>query len=187
MRNAGRRLSRRANLVFHAASVPLYWIKAPGNMNTYVKFGMLMVLIVGSLIWLAAGGISDTKTYYKTIPELESMGIAAHGQRLRVGGDVQPGSIVKKGPQVEFVLHQGAKTLNVIYAGSDPLPDTFKDNAEALADGRLGPDGVFEANKIQAKCASKYEAKPPQHRLSHDAARPSRISSATSALANSRS
>ncbi len=40
------------------------------RMNTYVKFGVLMALIVGSLVWLAAGGISDTKTYYKTIPEL---------------------------------------------------------------------------------------------------------------------
>ena len=155
-------------------------------MNTYVKFGTLMVLIVGSLVWLAVGGISDTKTYYKTIPELEQMGSAAHGQRLRVGGDVQPGSIVKNGPQVAFVLHQGARTLNVVYAGTDPLPDTFKDNAQALADGRLGPNGTFEANKIQAKCASKYEAKPVQRPLSHDGS-PARISSVTSVGSNSRS
>jgi len=136
-------------------------------MNTYVKFGILMILIVGSLVWLAVGGISDTKTYYKTIPELHQMGAAAHGQRLRVGGDVQPGSIVKNGAQVAFLLHQGAQTLKVVYSGADPLPDTFKDNAQALADGRLGPDGVFEANKIQAKCASKYEAKPPQAAATH--------------------
>jgi cytochrome c-type biogenesis protein CcmE len=138
-------------------------------MNTYLKFGMLMVLIVGSLVWLAVGGISDTKTYYKTIPELEQMGKGAQGQHLRVGGDVQAGSIVKNGSQVSFVLHQGAKTLNVVYSGSDPLPDTFRDNAQALADGRLQADGTFEATKIQAKCASKYEAKPSQRGLSHDA------------------
>ncbi len=145
-------------------------------MNTYLKFGILTVLIIGSLVWLAVGGITDTKTYYKTIPELQQMGSAAHGQRLRVGGYIQPGSIVKHGAQVSFVLHQDttplkdATTLNVVYSGSDPLPDTFKDNAQALADGRLGPDGVFEANKIQAKCASKYEAKPSQKGLSHDSA-----------------
>lgn len=144
-----------------------------------------MVLIVGSLVWLAVGGVKETKTYYKTIPELEQMGSAAHGQRLRVGGDVKPGSITKKGQQVAFVLHQGAQTLNVVYAGSDPLPDTFKDNAQALADGRLGPDGIFEANKIQAKCASKYEAKPQQRGLSHDAPPPSRISRAVPKAANS--
>ncbi len=98
-------------------------------MNTYLKFGILMVLIVGSLLWLAMGGIKDTKTYYKTIAELQHMGPAAHTERLRVGGDVRPGSIVKTATQVSFVLYQGAQSLNVVYSGNDPLPDTFKDNA----------------------------------------------------------
>jgi cytochrome c-type biogenesis protein CcmE len=144
-------------------------------MNTYVKFGLLIVVVVGSLVWLAVGGIQDTKTYYKTIPELAQMGKPAQAQRLRVGGDVQPGSIVKRGTQVSFVLHQGSQRLNVVYSGTDPLPDTFKDNAQALADGRLGPDGVFQASKIQAKCASKYESKPSQRGLSHTSPAPSRV------------
>jgi len=131
-------------------------------MHTYLKFGVLMALIVGSLVWLAVGGVQDTKTYYKTIPELEKLDKTAQAGRLRVAGDVQPGSIVKSAAGVSFVLHQGATALKVMYTGSDPLPDTFRDNANALAEGRLGDDGVFKANKIQAKCASKYEAKPPQ-------------------------
>jgi cytochrome c-type biogenesis protein CcmE len=143
-------------------------------MNTYVKFGILTTLIVGSLVWLAVGGVKETKTYYKTIPELQKMGQAAQGQRLRVGGDVRPGSIVKNGAQVSFVLHQGEQILNVVYSGTDPLPDTFRDNAQALADGRLGANGVFEASKIQAKCASKYEAKPAQRTLSHEAPGPAK-------------
>ncbi len=130
-----------------------------------------MALIVGSLLWLAVGGVKDTKAYYKTIPELEQMGSAAQHERLRVGGDVQPGSIVKNAMGVAFVLHQGQKTLKVLYSGTDPLPDTFRDNAQALADGRLGPDGVFQASKIQAKCASKYEAKPDQRGVLHQASR----------------
>jgi cytochrome c-type biogenesis protein CcmE len=129
-------------------------------MNTYAKFGALVAVILGVLVWLAMGGISDSKTYYKTIAELGQMGDQAKGKRLRVGGDVQPGSIVRNGAEVTFVMHQEAKTLKVVYNGIDPLPDTFKDGAQALADGKLGPDGVFQANKIQAKCASKYEAKP---------------------------
>jgi len=140
-------------------------------MNTYVKFGILMTLIVGSLVWLAVGGVKDTKTYYKTITELQQQGKSMEGHRVRVGGDVEPGSIVKTGDGgVKFVLHQDAKTLNVVYSGTDPLPDTFKDNAQALADGQLGANGVFEANKIQAKCASKYGAKAPQPGMSHPAA-----------------
>lgn len=147
-----------------------------GPMNTYVKFGVLMALIVGSLLWLALGGITDSKTYYRTVAELKQMGHGAQGKRLRVGGDVMSGSIVKTGAQTYFELQQGGDRLKVVYDGSDPLPDTFKDGSQALADGRLGPDGVFEAKKIQAKCASKYEAKPAQKGLTHDAA-PTKVSS----------
>jgi cytochrome c-type biogenesis protein CcmE len=143
-------------------------------MNTYLKFGSLMVLIVGSLIWLAVGGVSDTKSYYKTIPELQKMGHSAH-ERLRVAGDVQPGSIVKGADGVAFVLHQGATVLKVVYSGSDPLPDTFKDNAQAVAEGRLDSDGVFQATNIQAKCASKYESKPGQRGLTHEKAADTKV------------
>ena len=129
-------------------------------MNKYVKFGLPIAAIVGTLGWLAAGGVSDSKTYYKTIAEVGQMGSQAQDKRIRVGGDVAPNSIVREGRDVKFVLMQDQLKLAVIYSGIDPLPDTFKDGAQALADGKLGPDGVFRASKIQAKCASKYEAKP---------------------------
>ncbi len=129
-------------------------------MNTYTKFTLIIVAIIGTLVWLAAGGINETKTYYKTVAELQQMGNAAMGKRLRVAGDVAEGSIVREGRQVRFVLTQDGLELPVVYDGVDPLPDTFRDGAQALADGRMGPDGVFRASKIQAKCASKYEAKP---------------------------
>lgn len=129
-------------------------------MNSKVKFGLLTVIILGTLGWLAVGGISQTATYYKEIAELKAMGQEGIDKRLRVGGDVLANSIVRQGDQVHFKLVQNDLTLDVIYTGSDPLPDTFKDGSQALADGKLAPDGTFHATKIQAKCASKYEAKP---------------------------
>lgn len=128
-------------------------------MNNYLKFGLLIAVILGTLAWLAVGGISDTKTYYKTIAEVNHMNNSIE-KRIRVGGDVSPHSIVRDGAVTRFTLAQDSLRLNVVYTGKDPLPDTFKDGAQALADGTLGPDGVFHATKIQAKCASKYEAKP---------------------------
>jgi cytochrome c-type biogenesis protein CcmE len=129
-------------------------------MKTGAKFALLAGVIVGTLAWLAVGGINETKTYYKTIAELHQMGSRALDQKIRVGGDIQAGSIQRSGREVLFTLTQDRMKLNVIYNGIDPLPDTFRDGAQALADGRLGRDGIFHANKIQAKCASKYEAKP---------------------------
>jgi cytochrome c-type biogenesis protein CcmE len=49
----------------------------------------------------------------------------------------------------------------VSYKGSEPPPDTFKDDAQALAEGSYGRDGVFHANVLQAKCASKYAPAQP--------------------------
>jgi cytochrome c-type biogenesis protein CcmE len=130
-------------------------------MKPWMKFGVLVVAIIGTLGWLAASGINETKSYYKTISEVVAMGDAAKDKgRLRVGGDVQTGSITREGTAVKFVLTQENLKLNVVYTGTDPLPDTFRDASQALADGKMRADGTFEANKIQAKCASKYEGKP---------------------------
>jgi cytochrome c-type biogenesis protein CcmE len=131
-------------------------------MKKYGKFAALIVIIVGTLIWLATASIKDNQTYYKTVAELGQMGDQAYIKRLRVAGDVGAGSIVRKGGAVEFVLVQETQQLKVAYDGAEPLPDTFRDGALAMAEGKMGHDGVFHANKIQAKCASKYEAKPGQ-------------------------
>jgi cytochrome c-type biogenesis protein CcmE len=131
-------------------------------MKKYGKFAALIVVVIGTLVWLATAGMTETKTYYKTVAELGQMGDQAYNQRIRVGGDVENGSIQHVGNQVHFVLVQDKLRLKVAYTGSDPLPDTFKDGAQALADGKLDHDQVFHAAKIQAKCASKYEVKPGQ-------------------------
>src|SRR5260370_37247668 len=113
-------------------------------MNKYIKFGLPVVAILGTLGWLAANGINETKTYYQTIAEVNQMGQRAAEQRLRVGGDVTDDPVVRDGNNVHFTLIQvdGAKQLKlpVVYTGVDPLPDTFKPGAQALADGRMCPD-----------------------------------------------
>ena len=133
-------------------------------MRKYGKFAVLIAVVIAALVWLASTGVSETKTYYKTIAEVGQMGDRAFTERLRVAGDVASGSIQRANGQVSFTLTQDKLQLKVAYTGADPLPDTFRDGAQALADGRMGRDGVFHASKIQAKCASKYEAKPGQLR-----------------------
>jgi cytochrome c-type biogenesis protein CcmE len=106
--------------------------------------------------------VQESKSYYVTIAELKqqsTQGEAIYNKRLRVAGDVIPGSIKRSGMKVDFALSENGNTLPVVYNGTDAPPDTFKDNAQALAEGHFGRDGVFHATGIQAKCASKYEAK----------------------------
>ncbi len=122
----------------------------------FLKFGSAIVAIVLALGYLAYTGVQESKSYYVTIKELHGMGDGAYTKRLRVAGNVQPGSIKRSGMNVTFVLVETDQTLSVVYNGTEPPPDTFKDNAQALAEGSFGHDGVFYAKQIQAKCASKY-------------------------------
>jgi cytochrome c-type biogenesis protein CcmE len=108
------------------------------------------------LAYLAYTGVQDSKSYYVTIKELHKMGDGAYSKRLRVAGNVQPGSIKRTGTHVQFVLIEEDQNLSVDYVGSEAPPDTFKDDSQALADGSYGRDGVFHAKQLQAKCASKY-------------------------------
>src|SRR6202795_2860869 len=122
----------------------------------FLKFGSAMVVILLALAYLAYTGVQESKSYYVTIKELQGMGDGASNKRLRVAGSVQPGSIHRSGMDLNFVLVENDQTLKVVYNGTEPPPDTFKDNAQALAEGKFGRDGVFYAKQIQAKCASKY-------------------------------
>ena len=121
-----------------------------------LRIGLAVVVVLGVIAWLAISGIQSNKSYYVTISELQGMGGKAYTRHLRVAGNVAPGSIERNGTHAQFVLVELGKRLPVQYAGVEPPPDTFKDNAQALAIGTYGRDGVFRATELQAKCASKY-------------------------------
>jgi cytochrome c-type biogenesis protein CcmE len=130
--------------------------------NKYVKFGVVIAIIVVSLGYLAYTGVRDSKSYYVTIKELKSMDDSVYAKRLRVAGNVVPGSIKRQGSHVEFQLAEEGRTLPVVYTGTEVPPDTFKDDSQALAEGTFGRDGVFHAKGLQAKCASKYAPQQQQ-------------------------
>jgi cytochrome c-type biogenesis protein CcmE len=120
------------------------------------RIGAAVAVVLAVIAWLAISGVRSNKSYYVTIQELQAMGPKAYTRHLRVAGNVLPGSIQHSGTNADFVLVENANKLRVSYEGEDPPPDTFKDNAQALAIGSYGHDGVFHATQLQAKCASKY-------------------------------
>jgi len=127
-----------------------------GSKNVKVLIGS--AIIVTAIVYFGFAGYQESKSYYKTIDELSEMGEDAYEKRIRVGGTISEGSIKRQGEDILFQIEQDESKLVVLYTGTRPVPDTFKDGAEALCDGHYKPDGTFEATQIQAKCASKYEA-----------------------------
>jgi cytochrome c-type biogenesis protein CcmE len=126
-----------------------------------VKIIAAAVIILATVAYLSFTGGRDNKSYYVTIGELQGMGNKAYVRHLRVAGNVAPGSIHRVGTNATFDLIEQGRKLSVAYQGSEPPPDTFKDDAQALAVGTYGHDGVFHATQLQAKCASKYAPATP--------------------------
>ena len=162
-------------------------MKIPKNT---LRIGIAVAVVVGTIVWLATSGYSDNKSYFVTIAELGGMGDKAYHNQLRVEGFVVPGSIEHNGPHVDFVMNEfeshnpkapSGRLLKVSYKGSEPPPDTFKDDSQALADGSYGRDGVFHASVLQAKCASKYAPAGPNQPAAKPAATPAKSAASSAA------
>ena len=79
---------------------------------------------------------------------------------FRIGGMVESGSLKRQsdGLTVSFNVTDTAKTIPVVYKGI--LPDLFKEGKGVVAQGKLGPDGVFHATDVLAKHDENYM--PPE-------------------------
>src|SRR5436853_410859 len=83
---------------------------------------------------------------------------APQGRTFRIGGMVVAGSLKREGVEVKFAVTDTAKTIPVVYSGA--LPDLFREGKGVVAQGYLGPDGVFRAREVLAKHDENYM--PPE-------------------------
>src|SRR5260370_8903797 len=86
--------------------------------SKYLKFVSVTVLILVSLGYLAYTGVQDSKSYYVTIKELNGMGNEAYSKRLRVAGNVVPGSIKPSVTHVDFRFQENHLTLPFSYTAT---------------------------------------------------------------------
>ena len=89
------------------------------------------------------------------------------GRTFRIGGMVVPGSLKREGVDVRFVVTDTAKSMNVVYRGQ--LPDLFKEGKGVVAQGQLGPDGIFTAREVLAKHDENYMPPEAAHALEQGA------------------
>src|SRR5436309_12777477 len=126
-----------------------------------LKFVVGSLVIVLTLAYLAYSGYQESKAYYQTVSELYASKEQAYARRLKVAGDVVPGSIQREGKVINFVISQEdqqtkkVQTLAVQYVGTDAPPDTFVDRAQAVVEGKMGHDGVVVATRTRSKYVLK--------------------------------
>lgn len=122
----------------------------------------LPLVLVGIVFVAAFGGLSYTMltrsaVYYRTPTEV----LHAPAMRVRLSGTVVAGSIRSDigAGNVTFDVTDGRTTIRVLFHGA--APDTLRSGGEAVAEGALGDDGTFVAQRLFARCPSKFQTATP--------------------------
>ncbi|MEV0001707.1 cytochrome c maturation protein CcmE [Micromonospora sp. NPDC050980] len=118
---------------------------------------LVAVLLAGGGL-LVTAALRDTLTYYRTPGEVLADPAAAR-DRVRLGGAVVPGSVRRDGDLVLFRLAGSGHEVAVRQRGAPP--ETFRDGADAVVEGRLGMDGVFDADHVVVRHGNEYRPSAP--------------------------
>jgi len=146
--------------------------------STIVKLALTVAVVAGGIFFFTQSTQGSTQ-HYKMVDQLLATDLSQwKDKELKVHGWVVAGTIKERVVNQEtirsFVLHKDGKKIRVFSKG--PKPDTFKDQSEVVATGRIvtaaqmdpmarGLDlrieddmpYVVEATELMAKCPSKYE------------------------------
>ena len=109
--------------------------------------------VLGLAAALVLVALNDSIVFFNSPSEVAQRQIAP-GKRFRLGGLVKEGSLAKEGSNARFVVTDVASSVPVTYTGV--LPDLFREGQGVVAEGALGPDGVFRADTVLAKHDERY-------------------------------
>ena len=118
----------------------------------------LTLLAVAGVTLAAALGLTlfalqDQIVFFKTPSDIAAEPLAV-GERVRIGGLVKEGSVVRTGSDTAFRVTDTAAELAVTHSGI--LPDLFREGQGVVLDGAVRPDGVFVADTVLAKHDENY-------------------------------
>ena len=134
------------------------------------RFGLIALglLMLGIAAFLISKSFKSNLVFFFTPTQVES-GEAPKSGNFRIGGLVEAGSLKRlpDGLRVQFRVTDTAKTMQVVYKGI--LPDLFKEGKGVVAEGKLGANGLFEADQVLAKHDENYM--PPEAAAALEAAK----------------
>jgi cytochrome c-type biogenesis protein CcmE len=124
----------------------------------FVGAGLSLLAVAGALVFFAIG---DNVRFFYSPGDLARLSAPPSGS-FHLGGLVKDGSVARDGMVLRFTVADGAAEVPVVYdQGAHGLvPDLFAEGQGAVAEGALGADGVFVAQRVLAKHDENYM--PPE-------------------------
>jgi cytochrome c-type biogenesis protein CcmE len=137
-----------------------------------LRLPRLRVLVLGaavvtSLGWVVSNGLTSNLVYYETPSDLLAKGAAAAGERVRLGGLVEAGTVRDSAGGVSFVVTDGAHEMTVDQHGA--VPSMFQAGRGVVVEGAYGRDGVFHGDTVMVKHDNVYRPPGPGDAPPHSA------------------
>lgn len=112
---------------------------------------------LGVAVALTFYALGQKASYFYMPSDLQAATVSP-GQRIRLGGLVEAGTIVRdQGTEIEFSVTDGDQSVRVHYSGI--LPDLFREEQGVITEGSIGGDGRFIADSVLAKHDENYMPK----------------------------
>ena len=123
---------------------------------TFIFVGLAVLAIAA---YLVASAFRDNLVFFFSPTQVIAKE-APINRTFRIGGLVEDGTLKRDsdGLTVRFTVTDTAASIPVVYKGI--LPDLFKEGKGCVAQGKIGPDGVFHADQVLAKHDENYM--PPE-------------------------
>jgi cytochrome c-type biogenesis protein CcmE len=104
-------------------------------------------------VFLVAMALREQIVFFKTPTDIVTEGLAPN-ERVRIGGLVKDGSVIREGQTINFVVTDTANDLPVSYTGI--IPDLFREGQGVVAEGTVNAAGLFTADTVLAKHDENY-------------------------------
>ncbi|MCK6529854.1 cytochrome c maturation protein CcmE [Myxococcota bacterium] len=120
-----------------------------------------LAVCLGAIVWIARGSMGDNLVYYWSPADLEAQGERAFGTPVRLGGQIEPGSIDWR-PETQdlyFVVTDGGAKVKVHSKGTPP--QMFSEAQGVVVEGTIDAGGVFESTNLMVKHGNEYRAPAP--------------------------
>lgn len=138
------------------------WRNNPG-----LRIGVCLGVIVLAIAWIAVRGLTGNFVYYLTPTDILAHHKAQVGQRIRLGGYVEPGTVHHSGSFLLFTITDGKDSMKISDVGA--VPELFKAGQGVVLEGAMGRDGMFHADTLLVKHNGTYAPPKPGQAPPHRA------------------
>ena len=118
-----------------------------------------LAVVVGALTWVTVRGLTGSFVYYLTPTDIVGQHKAQVGERVRLGGYVEPGSVDRVAGTLTFTVTDGTSSMPVSDVGS--VPELFRPGQGVVLEGAVGTDGRFHSDTLLIKHSGDYRPPAP--------------------------